>query len=362
MKRWKKAIRREKGYGMKKYGIIYIIILTGLFVNFYWQPAYAATRANDTIVINEILASSHSLTLDPDYNQFVDWIEIYNSGTTAVDLQGSYLTDNHNQPKKWLVSREAIVPAKGYLLFWADGMDTGRHTNFKLSNAGEFVGLYAEGGAVIDSLSFGKQESDISYGRRIDNPTIMLFYEQPTPGGANSTAGLPTSQQSGSVEVNTPSGFYANSIRVTMSAPGAIRYTTDGSTPTRTSREYASPLNFTSTTVLKARSFATNLLPGPTTTRTFFIDENVTLPTFSLTTDPDFLWDDDDGIYVDENVNERKLWERPAVIEFFEMDGQLAFADEAAIRLFGRSAIYYPQKSLSVFLSNRLRYPLFKDI
>ncbi|RQW04791.1 hypothetical protein EH222_10660, partial [candidate division KSB1 bacterium] len=29
---------------------------------------------------------------------------------------------------------------------------------------------------------------------------------------------------------------------------------------------------------------------------------------------------------------------------------------------FGRSAIYYPQKSLSVFLSNRLRYPLFKDI
>ncbi|RQW09983.1 hypothetical protein EH222_03205, partial [candidate division KSB1 bacterium] len=298
------------------------------------MPVFATGQAGQTLVINEVLASSHSLTLDPKYKQFADWIEIYNSGTTAIDLEGSYLTDDFSQPRKWRISDEAIVPAKGYLLFWADGMNDSLHTNFKLSNDGEVVGLYAADGSVIDTLTFGAQESDISYGRRIDNPTILLFYEQPTPRAANATPGLPTSQQSGAVAMNEPSGFYANSIRVTMSAPGTIRYTTDGSTPTRTSREYTTPLAITSTTVLKARAFAANLLPGPIATRTFFIDENVTLPTFSLTIDPDFLWDDDDGIYVDENIAKRKLWERPAVIEFFEMDGRLAFADEAAIRLF----------------------------
>lgn len=323
----------------------------------------AAAPTNTFIVLNEVMASNHSLTLDPDYKQFADWIEIYNASAQSIDLGGSYLTDDFQQPTKWRIPNGTTIPANSYLLFWADGMDEGLHTNFKLSNNGEAVGLYTADGTVIDSLSFGRQVPDVSLGRNVYNPDKLLYYDQPTPGRANTTTGLATSAQAGKVQIDEISGFYSGSLRVSMSAAHAvIRYTTDGSTPTRTSREYTSPLTFSSTTVIKAGSFAPNRLPGPVATRTFFINEHIILPTFSLTTDPDFLWDAEEGIYVEENIADRKSWERPAVIEFFETSGRLAFAEEASIRLFGRTAIYLPQKSLSIFLEERLNYPLVQDI
>ncbi|MBN1481310.1 CotH kinase family protein [candidate division KSB1 bacterium] len=348
---------------MKKTSLIRSSYITLLFTCIYVNHGLTTEQTSIPVIINEILASSHSLTLDPDYSQFADWIELYNTSNNPVDLGNCYLTDEFSQPNKWHIPPGTTIPARGYLLFWADGMDDGLHTNFKLSNDGEAVGLYAADGTVIDTLLFGQQVSDVSLGRDVNNPDKWLYYDQPTPDQANTTAGLMASFQAGNVQINQLSGFYSGSLQVSMSTSNAvIRYTTDGSTPTRTSREYTSPLTFSSTTIIKARSFGTNLLPGPVETRTFFINEHTTLPTFSLTTDPDFLWDPENGIYVDENIAERKSWERPAMIEFFETNGRLAFVRQASIRLFGRTAIYIPQKSLSLFLSDRLDYPLFHDI
>ena len=324
---------------------------------------FAANQTDNTVVINEILASNHSGALDPDFSQFADWIELYNNSAADIDLSGWTLTDDFSEPEKWHIPENIILPAHGYLLIWADGTGLGLHSNFKLDNAGEVVGLYAPDGTAMDTLSFGEQVSDVSFGRSPVDLNVLLYFENPTPDGENSTEGVETSLQSAQVEINKPSGFYTGAIDVTLSTVnGTIRYTTDGSTPNRFSPEYHTPLKISSTTVLKTGSFAPNLLPGPVETRTLFINEDVHLPVFSLTTEPDFLWDPDIGIYVDENISARKSWERPATLEFFDANGYLAFSRQADIRLFGRTAIYIPQKSLSIFLRDRLNYPLFPDM
>lgn len=315
------------------------------------------------LVINEILASSHASDPDPDFGQISDWIEIYNAGTSSINLGDYYLTDNFSTPKKWHFP-SYILDANDYLVIWADDQDTddsALHTNFKLDNNGEVVGIYAADGSVVDTLSFREQLRDVSFGRATNNQNQLLYFEQPTPGRANAS-GFASDQTAADVSIDAPSGFYSGTLSASLTTSStSIRYTTDGSVPDRNAMLYTSPINMSQTTVLKARAFDSHKLPGPVATRTYFINETTTLPVFSLTADPDHLWDNDIGIYVDENIASRKEWERPGYLEFFEDDGHLAFEQETSIRLFGRTAIYIPQKSLSFFFSNTLRYPLFSD-
>ncbi|MEJ2704795.1 MAG: PEP/pyruvate-binding domain-containing protein, partial [Sedimentisphaerales bacterium] len=90
-----------------------------------------------------------------------------------------------------------VLAPGGHMLFWADGdPEQGPfHTSFKLSRSGEDVGLFdADGRTLIDGLSFGPQQTDVSYGRSIDGGGQWQFFEDPSPGAPNSqgseTAGL----------------------------------------------------------------------------------------------------------------------------------------------------------------------------
>ena len=59
------------------------------------------TRARQTsaVVINELMASNSTI-LDPQ-GDADDWIELKNTGTTAIDLSGMYLSDDRANPLKW---------------------------------------------------------------------------------------------------------------------------------------------------------------------------------------------------------------------------------------------------------------------
>ncbi len=96
-----------------------------------------------------------------DYESYADWIEIYNPQDTAFDLSGYYVTDNYEDPLKWMVPNGTIIEAQGYILLWADGHNdfpgnihyrpfwpyeeftTQRyHTNFKLSSLNEEIAIF----------------------------------------------------------------------------------------------------------------------------------------------------------------------------------------------------------------------------
>lgn len=142
-------------------------------------PAYA-------IVINEIMASNDS-TIATEAGEYEDWVELYNPLDIAVDLSGLYLTDNADKATKSQIYATSI-PAKGFVLLWADG-DTilgNNHLDFKLSAGGEFVGIFSPDGCIaLDTISFGEQQTDISYGSEFDGGDKWVNFEYPTPNAAN---------------------------------------------------------------------------------------------------------------------------------------------------------------------------------
>ena len=72
------------------------------------------------LYVNEFMASNSATITDPDFNNYADWIEIYNSGSTSISLKDYYITDNLSQPQKFKIQNDLIVEAGGYVLIWVD--------------------------------------------------------------------------------------------------------------------------------------------------------------------------------------------------------------------------------------------------
>lgn len=151
-----------------------------------------------SVVINEALSSNSSFDYD-DFFQYEDWIELYNDGG-ILNLSGYYLSDDPDTLDKWMFPSSnpgltTILPG-GHLRIWCDddeqqGED---HTNFKLSSEGETVFLVEpDGTTIIDSVTLGLAQSDISYGRTCDGCAEWQFFNFPTPDAPNSDIPLPVS-------------------------------------------------------------------------------------------------------------------------------------------------------------------------
>ena len=102
-------------------------------------------------------------------------------------------------------------------------------------------------------------------------------------------------------------------------------------------------------------------------TRTYFVGDEVSLPTVSLAADPEHLWSDKLGIYVEgDRRNFTRDWERPAHVEFHDAGGRLEFSQDVGVKLHGGWSRNQPQKSLAVRARRRygneaIHYPLFPD-
>jgi len=141
------------------------------------------------VLVNEFLADNESVNQD-EAGEYDDWLELYNGSAVTVMLDGMYLTDNLSEPTKWQIPAGTTIPPGGYLLVWCDE-DTGQgplHAGFKLNRDGEEIGLFADdahGNVPLDSIVFGPQQENVSYGRRPDGADTWDFLSPPTPGTGN---------------------------------------------------------------------------------------------------------------------------------------------------------------------------------
>jgi hypothetical protein len=155
----------------------------------YSYRVAVTTASNSPVVINEVMASNTSTLADPQ-GEFDDWIELRNLTDQEVDLTGRYLSDEPNNPRKWAFPAGTVLPADGYLIVWADedGSDMpGLHASFKLSADGEEIFLTdtdANFNAILDSVSFGSQTTDRSYGRTAADADVWAVLDA-TPGTGN---------------------------------------------------------------------------------------------------------------------------------------------------------------------------------
>ena len=152
---------------------------TGPFVQ--GTPTFNASNgiAPGHVVINEF-AASNTLILDPA-GEAEDWIEMYNNTDSPLDLSGMYLSDTAAQPTKWQFPEGTTIPAEGFLIIWADedpGQE-GLHATFKLSASGEQVWFSGIQAAVLDSVTYGPQTTDLTMAR-IPNGTGNWEQSEPT--------------------------------------------------------------------------------------------------------------------------------------------------------------------------------------
>jgi hypothetical protein len=172
------------------------------------STAILSVSDNDGVVvtgglyINEVMASN-TLTISDDASDFDDWIEIYNDSFLAQDLAGLYITDESGNPSKYQFpsgSNSTLIPSGGFALVWADNTPSqgAMHTNFTLSASGEYVGLYASNGDLLDEITFPALGANESYGRQTETSTTWLTFNvgATTPNQSNSLSGIRVDLQS----------------------------------------------------------------------------------------------------------------------------------------------------------------------
>ena len=264
---------------------------SNLFGGASWTVSLdSATAANalTNLVINEFLAGNASTNglLDED-GLLESWIEIYNRGSTAVNLAGWSLTDDASQPATWTFPATNISAGQ-YLVVFASGNDrrvpgARLHTNFKLSFTTNYLGLYnADFPPHVASEyapAYPEQRNNISYG--LDNSGVPGYFAIPTPGGPNGSSTI--TGVVAQLNVGMASGFFSQpfDLVLTTATPGAtILYTTDGSVPSISGGAtngyiYSVPINISRTTPFRAAAFAPNLLPTLTGSRTYLFSEDI---------------------------------------------------------------------------------------
>ncbi|MCH8494247.1 MAG: CotH kinase family protein, partial [Balneolales bacterium] len=194
------------------------------------------THAQEQFVqINEVMSSNSNVIADED-GDFEDWIELYNSGSEPVNLSGFGLSDNYNQPYKWVIPEITIQPDQ-YLIIWASGKDrtdpsSELHTNYSISADGEEVLLTHPDGNRIDELAPVGIPTNSSIGRLPGGGTAWYFFPDSTPGAINDTPYY--SEYLEPVTFSVPGGYSPQPIQLELSHPDPdvqIVYTLDGSEP-----------------------------------------------------------------------------------------------------------------------------------
>ncbi len=224
----------------------------------YTQPQY--------LYLNEVMSSNATTSHDED-GDFSDWIELYYAGDEPLKLWGFGLSDNGEDPYKWVIPEITMHPGE-FLVIWASGKDRtepGRelHTNYRIAQEGEEIILTDPDGTRIDELTPVTIPTDISLGRKPDGTGDWFFFQDPTPGASNTTAAH--SDVLEKPVLSHHPGFYARDFHLTLSHPDAgatIYYTLDGSRPDTTSQIFTGePI------IIRDRTNEPNLLSEiPTTT------------------------------------------------------------------------------------------------
>ncbi|HAB16647.1 MAG TPA: CotH kinase family protein [Verrucomicrobiota bacterium] len=304
------------------------------------------------------------------------------------------------------------------------------HTSFQLQSDGEFIVLTEPDGTRRDLASPARLREDVSLARHPNGTGEWKFLAIPTPRRSNNAQTPYDSIVFDGPRVSHSSGFYPNpfdAVLTTSESQVTVRYTLDGSEPTETSTAYEAPLSIRSrkgqpnvlsmirgtatanqhtdgwkapldevrkATVVRARATRPRAIPGPEITRTYFVGAEAVrtdgLPTIALTTAPDGLFDYHTGIYMLGEVFDRYVaahpgealtghtpanytqrgpnWERNAYVEWFEPNGQPAFAEPVVIDIQGQSSRSFRQKSFGLkargteLPRNTFLYPIFPNL
>ncbi len=268
-------------------------------------------------------------------------VEVHNVSNTSSDMSLiPYLSFG------MMVNESFFRPVPGW--FGQNSIGTGGlHTNFKISNDGEWVFLSDPTG-LVDSMYVDEVQIDHTTGRATDGASEWATFAEATPGASNNPATAYINGYADEPHFSQEAGFYNSYVTLkllTGNKEAEIRYTTDGSDPTSSSSLYTEAITIRNTTCIKARCFVTGKLPGKAIASTYFINDEYTIPVLSLTTNKENLYGST-GIF----HNHNESWNRPCYIEYFDEDKALVVSQASGIQVDGGAggSRHMPQTSFRI--------------
>ena len=317
-----------------------------------WTPA--------GLYISEVMPSNR--TVARTSGAYYDWVEICNGTSDPVLLSDYCLTDDKDQPNKYTLPAVTLKSGERILIY-CSGKESltnknAYHSPFKLNGGEDSVYLFSREGQLQDYLHVYNVSPQGSIGRNSRDGRIML-YDTPTPGKENK-GGAEVAQFSAMPTADKGSGIYEDteSFFVTLSAPGKIYYTTDGSEPTTRSTAYTKPIQVSKTSVLRAVALEPDKRLSKPLTLAYTVNEGHTLPVVNLVMAPADLTGSK-GIY----SHPDETWQRDGCIVYVDADGSVTH--DCGVRISGQHSRTRPQKSFKLVFSEqyggRLCYDLFGD-
>lgn len=332
------------------------------------------------LVINELMQSNIDCIMD-DLNEFPDsWVELYNTGTAAVNLKDWRLGLSDKAGEAWQLSNKQIGPGE-YALVFCDKVGKNLHTDFRLES-GKGGSLYLfQGQTIVDKVEdLPKQPApNIAYGRKTDGSNEWGYQLTPTPEGTNTgevcdhdhILGEPVFSEPGKV-------FNGNkTFNLQLSLPEGspegteIRYTTNGSEPTANSAKYTADIPITKSTSIRAKLFCNGWLSPRSTVQSYiFHDRSMTIPVISIVTDNSYLNDKKIGIFANNYGHEKYQqvdWRRPLNIELFDAEGEPSQLNQLCeTRITGAWSREAARKSMGIYCHKRfgkknMEYEFFPD-
>lgn len=206
------------------------------------------------ISINELNAWNTNYTWPSGYS---DWVELKNEGWSPVNVSGYFISDDRENPTKWMIPSGTTIPARGFLVIWLNGDDDPdkMEASFALESSGEYLSLTTSSLSLVEEVEFPELYKDESYGKASDGSWV--HFSNPTREAENDYSSGYTLMSE--PNISHGSGLFSAPINVELTSPevGSIYYTLDGSVPNASSTLYTGPFTISTTSVLKVRAFAT---------------------------------------------------------------------------------------------------------
>lgn len=172
--------------------------------------------------INEVSAANSVFV--NEYFKHNDWVELYNTTGSPIDVEGMYLSDNLTKPKKYQISKgetlaETTIPAYGHLVVWCDKLEplSQLHADFKLDAEGGDVILTAADESWCDQITYTLHQGNESVGRYPDGFADVYVMNIPTIAKPNILSSYVTT-------VEQPHGAGIHDIMADATEHLSIRY------------------------------------------------------------------------------------------------------------------------------------------
>ena len=322
---------------------------------------YISSRpaAAGPLLISEVMPSNASYLIQSD-GKCYDWVELINTSDTALNLKNYALSNDPDYLEMMPLPDRELQPGERIVIICSGNTElTGAniHAPFTLSRRESWLYVVNLNGGFSDFMHIYDVPYQGSVGR-VTGENGTYYFTKPTPGTENGTG---VAFISATPTLGTPEGVYndVKDVEVILTGAGEIRYTTDGSLPTASSRLYTGPIRLTSTAVIRAASFEPDKLPSDVITASYIINENHTLPVVTVAVDPDEMFGGA-GIHTNYWTENEILCN---VKLFEDNDG---FSIDCGIKMFGHMGLKNPKKSFKINFRGRygedlLHYPVYGE-